>query len=151
MKFQYVLIKKDKIKFKDSQLQGYKNLINEKDELLREKFIENMRLEAEIFSIKKQLNDYIEYYRDEKQNKHLIIEQLDLAKSEIETLRIALHKCRYELGKAKEVNKNNNDLLERYETDKYIAMKNLVNKASTGRLKKKREKELYLEILKNKK
>jgi hypothetical protein len=30
-------------------------------------------------------------------------------------------------------------------------MKNLVNKASTGRLKKKREKELYLEILKNKK
>ena len=62
MKFQYVLIKKDKIKFKDSQLQGYKNLINEKDELLREKFIENMRLEAEIFSIKKQLNDYIEYF-----------------------------------------------------------------------------------------
>ena len=110
-----------------------------------------MRLETEIFSIKKQLNDYIEYYRDEKQKKHLIIEQLDLAKSEIETLRIALHKCRYDLGKAKEVNKSNNDLLEQYETDKYIAMKNLVNKASTGRLKKKREKELYLEILKNKK
>ena len=69
MRFPYVLIKEDKIKFKDSQLQGYKNLIDEKDELLKEKFIENMRLETEIFSIKKQLNDYIEYYRDEKQKK----------------------------------------------------------------------------------
>ena len=58
MKFQYVLIKKDKIKFKDSQLQGYKNLINEKDELLREKFIENMRLEAEIFSINFSTNSF---------------------------------------------------------------------------------------------
>ena len=43
MRFPYVLIKEDKIKFKDSQLQGYKNLIDEKDELLKEKFIENMR------------------------------------------------------------------------------------------------------------
>ena len=30
MRFPYVLIKEDKIKFKDSQLQGYKNLIDEK-------------------------------------------------------------------------------------------------------------------------
>ena len=38
MRFPYVLIKEDKIKFKDSQLQGYKNLIDEKDELLKEAF-----------------------------------------------------------------------------------------------------------------
>ena len=42
MRFPYVLIKEDKIKFKDSQLQGYKNLIDEKDELLKEKFIEKL-------------------------------------------------------------------------------------------------------------
>ena len=151
MRFPYVLVKKDEIEFKDNKLKGYKNLIDKKDELLREKFIENMQLSGEIFSIKNALNNYKEYYRDEKQKKNLVIEQLDLLKSEVETLRIALDKCRYDLGKAKEVNKNNNDLLERYETDKYIAMKNLVSQASTGRLKKKREKELYLEILKNKK
>lgn len=150
MRFPIILVRRKKIEFKDKQLELYKKLIDEKDEIIREKFIENMSLSGEIYSKTQQLNNYVEFYKDEKNNNEIINKKLKLITKEAESLRTELYKCKYDLREAEEIIKSNKDILEQYEADKYMAMKNLVNKASKGRLKKKREKNLYLELLKSK-
>ena len=144
MKFPYIIIKKEKIEFKDKQIQSYKKIIDEKDENIKDIFIENMSLQGQIFSITQKLNKYVEFYGDEKNNNIIISNQLDSTRKE-------LNECKKQLKELMAINKSNKDILNQYETDKYIAKKNLINKASNVRLKKKREKELYLDILKNEK
>ena len=68
MKFPYIIIKKEKIEFKDKQIQSYKKIIDEKDENIKDIFIENMSLQGQIFSITQKLNKYVEFYGDEKNN-----------------------------------------------------------------------------------
>ena len=144
MKIPYIIIKREKIAFKDKLIESYKKIIEDKDEHIKDQFIDNMSLHGQIFSITQKHNKYVEFYRDEKNNNIIISNQLEATKKE-------LNECKKQLKELIAINKSNKDILNQYEADKYIAKKNLINKASNVRLKKKREKELYLDILKNEK
>ena len=144
MKIPYIIIKREKIAFKDKLIESYKKIIEVKDEHIKDQFIDNMSLHGQIFSITQKHNKYVEFYRDEKNNNIIISNQLEATKKE-------LNECKKQLKELIAINKSNKDILNQYEADKYIAKKNLINKASNVRLKKKREKELYLDILKNEK
>ena len=144
MKIPYIIIKREKIAFKDKLIESYKKIIEDKDEHIKDQFIDNMSLHGQIFSITQKYNKYVEFYRDEKNNNIIISNQLEATKKE-------LNECKKQLKELIAINKSNKDILNQYEADKYIAKKNLINKASNVRLKKKREKELYLDILKNEK
>ena len=66
MKIPYIIIKREKIAFKDKLIESYKKIIEDKDEHIKDQFIDNMSLHGQIFSITQKHNKYVEFYRDEK-------------------------------------------------------------------------------------
>lgn len=112
---------------------------------------ENLRLSGELHSKTRYAEDYVNLYCKAKEKNIQLEDEVDLYKSKSETQGIVIDKLENDLYL---ISSDRNELIKKlncYEEKAKDAYNQLIHRANTKRLKKKKEKELYYALLNNQK
>ncbi|MGL5569618.1 MAG: hypothetical protein ACRDB9_10285 [Cetobacterium sp.] len=129
-----------RIAYLNEQISYLKNQLNIKRK-------DNLRLSGELYSKTVYAEDYVKMYCEARDKSARLEEEKELYKNKSETQCIMIEKLKSDLYILKKENDKVSKKLEVYEDKAKEAYNDLVQKGSTKRLKKKKEKALYYTLL----